>query len=58
MPEAWEEDEDEQVLIPLKNVSFAILNNESELKELIDDLTRMVCKGSSTNLGISKARRH
>ena len=43
MPEV-QEDED-LVLIPLKNVTPAILKQESELKELIEDLTRMGCKG-------------
>ena len=45
MPEAREEDEIEQVLISLKNVSPAIPKNELELKELIEDLTRMGCEG-------------
>ena len=45
MPEAQEEDEIEQVPIPLKNVSPAIPKNESELKDLIEDLTRMGCEG-------------
>ena len=35
----------EQVLIPLKNVSPAIPKKESELKELIEDLSRMGCEG-------------
>ena len=43
MPEAREEDEMEQVPIPLKNVSPAIPKKESELKELIEDLSRMGC---------------
>ena len=45
MPEAWEEDEIEHVPIPLKNVSPTNPKNESELKELIKDLTRMGCEG-------------
>ena len=45
MPEAREEDEIEQVSIPLKNVSPAIPKKESELKELIEDLSRMGCEG-------------
>ena len=45
MSEAREEDEIEQVPIPLTNVSPAISKNESELKELIEDLTRMGCEG-------------
>jgi hypothetical protein len=45
MPEAQEEDEVEQAPIPLKNVSPAIPKSESELKELIEDLTRMGYKG-------------
>ena len=45
MPEAREEDEIEQVPIPLKNVSHAIPKSEAELKELIKDLTRMGCEG-------------
>jgi hypothetical protein len=45
MPEAREEDEVDQVPIPLKNVSPAIPKNELELKELIEDLTRMGCEG-------------
>ena len=43
MPKARGEDEVEQVLIPLKNVSPAIPKKESELKELIEDLSRMGC---------------
>ena len=35
----------EQVPIPLKNVSPAIPKKESELKELIEDLSRMGCGG-------------
>ena len=45
MLEARKEDEIEQVPIPLKNVSVAILKKESELKELIEDLSRMGCEG-------------
>ena len=45
MPEAQEEDEVEHVPIPLKNVSPAILKKESELNELIVDLTQMGCGG-------------
>ena len=45
MSEAQEEDEIKQVPIPLKNVSLAILKNEAELKELIEDLTQMGCEG-------------
>ena len=45
MPKAREEDKIEQVHIPLKNVSPAILKNEVELKELIEDLTRMGYEG-------------
>jgi hypothetical protein len=37
MPEVREEDEREQVPIPLKN--------DSELKELVEDLHRMGCDG-------------
>jgi hypothetical protein len=48
MPEAREEDEVEQAPIPLKNVSPAIPKSESELKELIEDLTRMGYKGLLT----------
>ena len=48
MPEEQEEDEMEQVLIPLKNVSPAIPKRESELKELIEDLSRMGCEGLLT----------
>jgi hypothetical protein len=39
MPEAREDDEIEQVLIPWKNVSPTIPKSELELKELIEDLT-------------------
>jgi len=45
MPEAQEENEVEQVPIPLKNVSLAISKNDSKLKELVEDLTRMGCEG-------------
>jgi hypothetical protein len=44
MPKAREEDEVEQVLIPLKNVP-AIPKNNSELKDVVEDLTRMGCEG-------------
>ena len=40
-----EEREEEQVPIPLKNVSPAIPKRESELKKLIEDLSRMGCEG-------------
>ena len=45
MPEAREEDEIKQVFIPLKNVLPTIPYREAELKELIEDLTRMGCEG-------------
>jgi hypothetical protein len=45
MSEAREVDEVEQVPIPLKNVSPAIPKDNSELKELVEDLTRMGCEG-------------
>ena len=45
MPEAQEEDEEEQVPIPIKNVSLAIPKRESKLKELIEDISRMGCEG-------------
>ena len=45
MLEVREEDEIEQVPIPLKNVSPVISKNEAELKELIEDLTWMACEG-------------
>jgi hypothetical protein len=45
MPEVWEEDEREQVPIPLKNVAPAVPKNDSELKELVEDLARMGCEG-------------
>ena len=45
MPEAQEEDEREQVPILVKNVSPAIPKRESELKELIKDLSRIGCEG-------------
>ena len=38
-------EEDELVSIPLRNVVLAIPKQESELKELIEDLTRMGCEG-------------
>ena len=45
MPKTREEDKVEQVSIPLKNVSHVIPKSEAELKELIEDLTRMGCEG-------------
>ena len=45
MPEGREENDFEQVPIPLKNISLAIPKKESELKELIEDLTQMGCEG-------------
>ena len=45
MPEEREGDEREQVPIPLKNVSPAIPKRKSELKELIEDFSRMGCEG-------------
>jgi hypothetical protein len=45
MPEVREEDEREEMPIPLKNVSPAVPEKESELEELIDDLRRMGCEG-------------
>ena len=48
MPEAREEDEFEQVPIPLKNVAPAIPKKETEMKELIEDLTWMGCEGLLT----------
>jgi hypothetical protein len=45
MPDAREEDEMEQVPIPVKNVSPVVPKNDSELKELLEDLTRMGCEG-------------
>jgi hypothetical protein len=45
MLKAREEVEMEQVPIPLKNVSSAVPKNDSELKELVEDLTRMGCEG-------------
>ena len=45
MPEAQEEDEEEQVPIPIKNVSLAIPKRKSKLKELIEDISRMGCEG-------------
>ena len=43
MPEVSEDDD--LVSIPLKNVAPAIPKWESEMRELIEDLTRMGCKG-------------
>ena len=40
-----EREEDEREPIPVKNVSPAIPKRESELKELIEDLSRMGCEG-------------
>ena len=37
--------DEDLVPIPLKNVAPAISKRESELKELIEDLTRMGCEG-------------
>ena len=45
MPKAREEDEREQVPIPVKPVSPATPKRDSELKELIEDLSRMGCEG-------------
>jgi hypothetical protein len=45
MPEVREEDEREQVPIPLKNVSPAVPKNDFELKELVEELRRMGCDG-------------
>jgi hypothetical protein len=45
MPEAREEDEREQVPIPVKPVTPATPKRDSELKELIEDLSRMGCEG-------------
>jgi hypothetical protein len=45
MPEVREEDELELVPIPLKNVTPTIPKKESEMKELVEDLTRMGCEG-------------
>jgi len=45
MPEVREEDERDEMPIPLKNVSPAVPEKESELEELIDDLRRMGCEG-------------
>ena len=45
MPEAREVDEVEHVPISLRNVAPAIPKSEAELKELIEDLTRMGCEG-------------
>lgn len=43
MPEVREENKLELVPIPLKNVTPAIPKKESEMKELVEDLTRMGC---------------
>ena len=48
MPEAREEDEREQVPIPVKPVSPATPKRDSELKELIEDLSQMGCEGLFT----------
>jgi hypothetical protein len=45
MPEIREEDELKPVPIPLKNITPAIPKKESEMKELVEDLTRMGCEG-------------
>jgi hypothetical protein len=45
MPEVREEDEREHVPIPLKNVSPVVPKNDSELKELVEELRRMGCDG-------------
>jgi hypothetical protein len=45
MLEVREEDEREQVPIPLKNVSPAVPKDDSELKKLVEDLRRMGCDG-------------
>jgi hypothetical protein len=45
MLEVREEDELELVPIPLKNVTPTIPKKESEMKELVEDLTRMGCEG-------------
>jgi hypothetical protein len=45
MSEAREEVEREQVPIPLMNVSAVVPKNDSKLKELVEDLTRMGCEG-------------
>jgi hypothetical protein len=58
MPEARDEDKMEQIPIPLKNVSPAIPKSESELKELVEDLSRMGCEESLANLGIFGVSRH
>jgi hypothetical protein len=59
MPEAREEDEVEQVPIPLKNMSHAIPKSESELKVLIEDLTPgWVVRGSLPNPGIFGVKRY
>ena len=38
-------EEDELVPIPLKNVVPTIPKRESEVRELVEDLTRMGCEG-------------
>jgi hypothetical protein len=45
MPEIREEDELELVPVPLKNVTPTIPKKEYEMKELVEDLTRMGCEG-------------
>ena len=45
MPETQEEDEREHVPIPVKPVLPATPRRDSELKELIEDLSRMGCEG-------------
>ena len=45
MPETREEDEREQVPIPVKPVLPATPKRDSKLKELIKDLSRMGCEG-------------
>jgi hypothetical protein len=45
MPEVREEDEREEMPIPLRIVSPAVPEKESELEELIDDLRWMGCEG-------------
>jgi hypothetical protein len=45
MPEIKEEDEVGLVMIPLKNVIPTIPKKEFEMKELVEDLTRMGCEG-------------
>ena len=50
-------EDDDLVPIPLKNVAPAITKRESELKELIEDLTRMGCEGLLAKPGTCGARR-